>query len=181
MTQVASDVVLGRSATSVTDNAKLNQYAEITTDNVVSFHFHGALGAYPITAVIAVPNDERATTLLRGRYLAAEEPQQIIEPTWTIGGLLQEIFRIKKMLDSVLRLVALTSVVLVMLVLALSLRLRQRELDTLYRLDAGRGTTARLIVAEVFIILLISTLACNALLALASMYATDLVRVFVIR
>ena len=181
MTQIATDVVLDRTATSVTANAKLQHYAEITVDNVASFHFHGGLQAYPITAVVAVPSDDRAATLLRGRYLGAGEPQQIIEPSATISGLLEEIFRIKKMLDGVLGLVVLTSIVLVMLVLALSLRLRQRELDTLYRLGASRGTTVKLITAEVGIILLLSMFAVPVLLSLTSLYATDLVRVFVIR
>ncbi len=181
LARASADVVLARGANTVTANAKLLQYAQITPDNAGSFHFHGDEIDYPITAVIAVPTDERAATLLRGRYLEAVQSRQIIQPATTVSGLLEEIFRIKKMLDGVLGLVALTSIVLILLVLALSLRLRQRELDTLFRLGASRGTTARLIAAEVLIILLVSTVACVVLLSLTSLYAPELIRVFVIR
>jgi len=41
-----------------------------------------------ITAGIAVPYDEKSGTILRGRYLSKEEPQQIARPEEVIDGLL---------------------------------------------------------------------------------------------
>jgi hypothetical protein len=50
-------VLLKKTDNNVTANAKLFQYAEITEENIDSFHFHGDTSKYPITAVIAVPYD----------------------------------------------------------------------------------------------------------------------------
>jgi putative ABC transport system permease protein len=87
-----SSVILKRTDGNVAANAKLFHYTEITEDNLEGFHFHGDTSIYPVTAVIAVPHDEKSGTLLRGRYLDKEETQQIVEPAEVIDGLLQNIF-----------------------------------------------------------------------------------------
>ena len=73
-------VLLQRSDTRVTANAKLQLYTEITADNIDTFHFHGDAATYPLTAVIAVPHDAKSATLLRGRYLARETPHHMVRP-----------------------------------------------------------------------------------------------------
>jgi putative ABC transport system permease protein len=73
-----STVVLKRSESNVTASAKLFHYTEITDANIDSFHFHGNLGVYPITAVIPVPHDTKSGTILRGRYLSKQETHQIV-------------------------------------------------------------------------------------------------------
>ena len=88
-------LVLKRTDTNVAATAKLYHYTEITEKNIDSFHFHGNLSAYPITAVLAVPHDTKSGTILRGRYLNKEEKHQIVKPEEVIDGLLQSIFRIK--------------------------------------------------------------------------------------
>ena len=56
----ASRAVLTREGDRVTANASLVQYNEITPENADSFHFHGDLSGYPISAVLAVPPDEKS-------------------------------------------------------------------------------------------------------------------------
>jgi putative ABC transport system permease protein len=174
-------VILKQTEGNVTANAKLFQYTEITEENMDSFHFHGDSSVYPITAVIAVPYDTKSGTILRGRYLSGEETHQIAKPEEVIDGLLQNIFRIKNVLDAVIVVVGLATVLAVVLVFALSLRLRQREIQTIFKLGCSRMTIARLLAAEIFIIVLSSGLLCGAMMFAVNLFANDLVRVMFIR
>ncbi len=174
-------VILKKTERNVSANAKLFQYREITESNFDSFHFHGDPSEYPLTAVIAVPNDNKSGTILRGRYLAKGTSYQIVRPMDVIDGLLQNIFRIKNVLDSVIFLVGLATVLAVMLIFALSLRLREREMKTIFKLGCRRMTIARLLGAEIFIIAITSSIICGALIFATSAFANDLVRMFVIR
>ena len=174
-------LVLKRTAKNVAATAKLYQHGEITDKNIDSFHFHGDLAQYPITAVIAVPHDDKSGTILRGRYLNQKETRQIVKPSDVIDGLLQNIFRIKNVLDAVISLVALATILAIILVFALSLRLRQREIQTIFRLGCRRATIARLLSAEILIIVLMSGVFCGALIFLVNQFSNDLVRMLFIR
>ncbi|MGW8323007.1 MAG: hypothetical protein ACWGSD_15770, partial [Thermodesulfobacteriota bacterium] len=174
-------LILERTEANVAASAKLFHFTEITEKNLGSFHFHGDLSSYPITAVIAVPKDAKSGTILRGRYLAKEEPYQIVRPEDVIDGLLQSIFRIKNVLDAVISVVALATVLALVLVFALSLRLRQREIQTIFKLGCSRMTIARLIAAEISIIVLLSGFLCCAMIFLVNHFSNDLVRMLFIR
>jgi putative ABC transport system permease protein len=174
-------LILKRSETNVAASPKLFHFQEITKETIDSFHFHGDLSAYPITAVIAVPLDTKSATILRGRYLTKEESQQIIKPAEVIDSLLQNIFRIKNVLDAVISVVALATIMAMILVFALSLRLRQREIQTIFKLGCSRMTIARLLFAEIFIIIMASGVLCAALVFLVDQYANELVRGLIIR
>jgi len=162
------------------NDAKLVTYTEITSDNIDSFHFHGDPSTYPISAVIAVPHDRKSSALLRGRYLSKEEPSQIVNPLETTQGLLQNIFRIGVLFDTVIVLVSSATLLALGLVFALSLRLRKKELQTIFLLGCSRTKVFRLVVAEIVLILFASTLVSVALLQPLQYYADDLVRHFVI-
>jgi putative ABC transport system permease protein len=174
-------LVLKRTEKNVAATAKLYHHTEITEKNIDSFHFHGDLAQYPITAVIALPQDEKSGTILRGRYLSREETQQIVRPQDVIDGLLQNIFRIKNVLDAVISVVALATILAVILVFALSLRLRQREIQTIFKLGCRRATIARLLTAEIFIIVIMSAVFCGAMIFLVNQFSNDLVRMLFIR
>jgi putative ABC transport system permease protein len=174
-----SSVILERADDKIVANAKLMQYAEITDDNIDSFHFHGNLDAYPVSAVIAVPFDGKSGTILRGRYLEHEQ-YQMVNPRQVIDGLLENIFRIKEMLDSVIALVTATTILAILLVFSLSLRLRDREMQTIFKLGCSRMTVARLLVAEIVLIGILSALVSGALLLLTHQYSNELVRALII-
>ena len=174
-------LILKRTEDNVAATAKLFHYTEISEKNLDSFHFHGNLTDYPITAVIAVPYDIKSGTILRGRYLSGEETHQIVMPEEVIDGLLQNIFRIKNVLDAVISVVGLATVLALILVFALSLRLRQQEIQTIFKLGCRRMTIARLLGAEIFIIVTISGVLCGVMVLLVNQYANDLVRMLFIR
>jgi putative ABC transport system permease protein len=174
-------LVLKRTDSNVAATAKLFHYTEITEKNMASFHFHGNLSAYPISAVIAVPYDGKSGTILRGRYLSKEETQQIVKPEEVIEGLLQNIFRIKNVLDAVIAVVALATILAVILVFALSLRLRQREIQTIFKMGCSRMTIAKLIGAEIMIIVVSSAALCSVMMVAVRSVSNELVRMLFIR
>ena len=174
-------LVLKRTESNVAASAKLFHYTEITEKNMASFHFHGNLSAYPISALIAVPYDTKSGTILRGRYLSQEEAQQIVKPEAVIDGLLQNIFRIKNVLDAVIAVVGLATVLAIILVFALSLRLRQREIQTVFKIGCSRMTIAKLIAAEIMIIVFSSAVLCSIMMVAVRTVSSDLVRMLIIR
>ena len=174
-------LIYKRSESNVAATAKLFHYSEITENNIDSFHFHGGLSDYPITAVIIVPHDAKSGTILRGRYLSKEETHQIVKPEEVIDGLLENIFQIKKVLDAVISVVAFATILAMVLVFALSLRLREREIKTIFKLGCRKMTVVRLVSAEILIIVMASGVLCGAMLLVVSQYTDSLVRMLVIR
>ncbi len=174
-------LILNKDDKNITGSAKVYEYTEITEDNIEEFHYHGDPTAAPITAVIALPFDEKSGTILRGRYLTDEENHQIVKPAEVINTLLASIFRIKNVLDAVIVIVGLGTVIAIILVFALSLRLRQREIVTIFKIGCRQMTIARLIAAEILIIVGFSAIICLVLLAFVNHYDDSLVRTLFIR
>ncbi len=137
----------------VTADAALVEYTTITEANIDSFHFHGAPESYPLTAVIVVPDDARAGTILRGRYLDPGNPVQIVVPAEIVAGLVERIFRIATLLDAVTLVIGIAALAAMGLALFLSWRMRAPEMATAWRLGAGRGMIAALALAEIAILL----------------------------
>ncbi len=169
-------VILKREDRNVTANAKLMHYQEITEDNIDSFHLHGDPAAFPITAVLTIPFDAKSSTILRGRYLDRQTPYQMVRPAEVIDSLLATIFRIRNVLDGVVLVVGSATLLALLLVFSLSLRLREKELQTIYNLGASRATVARLLGAEIFIIIFVSALLCLGIAMLVNHFDQGLVR-----
>lgn len=151
----ASDVAAGLE---VTANAGVVQYQRITQENIASFHFHGGEDDYPATAVIVVPNDARAGTILQGRYLGPEGRTQLFEPASVVEGLVDRIFRIKSLLDVVTAIIAVAALAAVGLAVFLGYRLRASEIATAVKLGARRGMVLRLLAAETVTLLFLSSI-----------------------
>ncbi len=176
-----SSVVLDRTTNKVTANAKLQLFTEISEVNLDSFHFHGDPSRFNISALIAVPPNEKSATILQGRYISQESNTQIVKPKEVIDGLLQNIFQIKNVIDGIIVLVGIATLLTMILVFALSLRLRQREIATVFKLGGRRMTIARLLAAEIFLILTISAVLCVGLITAVDYHKDDLVRMAIIR
>jgi putative ABC transport system permease protein len=176
-----ASVFIERTDTNVVANAKLVEYTEITEENIDSFHVHGDPLQYPLSAVIVVPKDNKAGTILRGRYQESKGLRQLLVPGTVIDALLANIFRIKNVLDAVILVVGIATALSLALVFALSIRLRQREIQTVFRIGGNRLTIARLLVAEMLIIMLASAVLCGAAMLAVTHYSEDLVRMLFIR
>lgn len=149
----AAEVAAGSAAVA---NAAVVQYQRITDENIESFHFHGSQDDFPTSAVIVVPNDTRAATILKGRYLDTDGAAQMVEPAGVIGGLVDRIFRIKSLLDFVTTIIAFAAFAAIGLAVFLSYRLRAREIATAVKLGARRGMVLRLLSAETITLLFMS-------------------------
>lgn len=169
-----ASVILKSEKGTVTANAKLITYIEITPENVGSFHFHGANSTFPITSAIVAPKNEKAKTLLLGRYQTKDQPLQLIRPPVIMQELIDAIFRIKTVLDVVVIVVGLSTALTILLVFILSLRLRARELTTIFRLGCGRLTTVGFVTAELFLITTASLILAALLVTLASHWGNAL-------
>ncbi len=176
----ASRAVLAREGDRVTANASLVQYNEITPENAGSFHFHGDLSGYPISAVVAVPPDEKSRALLRGRFEAPDETQQVLRPRQVIDELLATVFAVQSYVVAAIATVAAGTLATAGLVFLLSARLRRREIDTMVKIGAARSFVAGVLAAEVIVVLLLGAALAAGLTGLASRFGADAIRTFLV-
>ncbi len=165
------DLVLDRDATSVTANAALRQYNEITEENRDSFHFHGDDGDYPISGAIVLPRDQKSEAILLGRFMD-QAALQLLQPRAVIAELLETVFTVQNVILLIMALVGVATLVMIVLVLALSLRLRARERLTLQRMGAAASSIWILMAAESVFVLLAGGLLAVILVALTQLVGT---------
>lgn len=176
----ASSGVLRRDGNTVVANASVMQYNEITPDNMDSFHFHGDTAAFPVSAVIAVPQDAKSETLLQGKYLGDGERVQIVVPGKVMNELLATVLTVQRYVVAAVGMIGISTLLTAALVFMLSLRLRKREIEAMHRIGGSRSRVIGLLASEIAVIL-ISGVACAALLiAVASRFGAELIRLFIL-
>lgn len=173
-------LVLNRDSSNVTASAKLYIYNNIDGKDIGSFHFHGDVNNYPITSVLFVPHDHKATTLLRGRFETGEWKDQIVVPSVVVDNLLQNIFRIKKIFTTVFILVGIATLLILCLIVILTLRLRKDELYTMFTIGSSPKKTVEIIGFELLITLFLSLLVALTLYSFTSFFVEDFIRQFII-
>jgi len=162
----AASGILSRTEDNIVANASVVQYNEITEDNADSFHFHGNLAEYPLTAVLAVPKDKKSGVILMGRYANDEATSQIVRPVTVVDELLDTILTIQQFIVAAVVIVGSATAATAVLVFLLSLRLRRREIDTMHKIGGSRARVGSMLLAEVFIVVILScTLAATMTLA----------------
>tara|TARA_R110002072_G_scaffold302710_2_gene487647 strand:- start:170228 stop:171412 length:1185 start_codon:yes stop_codon:yes gene_type:complete len=139
-------------------DAALIEFTEITEENASSFHFHGDRNNFPLTAILAIPHDEESETLLLGRYLADDDPAQVIRPVEVIGELLAIVMRIRQLFELAFAAMAIVTAAMLILFVVLAVQIRQREFATMFRIGCGRFMIFRLVGAELLILFTISGL-----------------------
>ncbi|HMP78616.1 MAG TPA: ABC transporter permease [Pirellulaceae bacterium] len=144
--------ILRRDEGNVVASAAVLPYTEITPENIGSFHFHGDPDEFPLTAVIAIPNDEKSETILLGRYPATRAEAQMVIPRQVIEELMSLVFRVKRFFDANMYLVGTATLLLLILVLMLSQRLRAGEMRTMFKLGCSRGTISKLQLGELALV-----------------------------
>lgn len=171
-----ASVVLKRSGNSVTVNAALPEYTEITEANIDSFHFHGAPEDFPITALLAVPKDQKSGVLLRGRYQDQDATAQLVLPVEVVGEIMEVVFKAQRIFNFLVIGVASATLLFLGLIVSLSLRLRSTELQTLQRIGCSRFAMSSLIGAELILIAAISGVISTAVLGAVWTVAPALMR-----
>ena len=169
--------VLSRRGDVVTANASLTHYAEITRDNIASFHFHGSAESFPLTSVIAVPPDQKNAALLRGRYQDHELLQMVV-PQNVLDDLLETVFAVQNYVILGLAILSFATIAVITLVFMLSQQLRKGEFQTLLRIGASRSYVSVLIASEIGFVFFISALLAAALTLITRYYAMQMLQTF---
>ncbi|MEB3263059.1 MAG: ABC transporter permease [Synechococcus sp.] len=153
-----TDLVLEQRGNLITANAKLAEVPEITAESLGQFHFHGDQESFPISSLIAVPQTPRDGDLLRGRFETGPAAERIvaIRPLSSMRELLVSTFRLRRVFNVVLVVIALAALLALLLVYALSLRLRREEFRTCRRMGARQGVLRQMVAAEIAIVLLLA-------------------------
>jgi putative ABC transport system permease protein len=175
----AEGAVLSREGNRVTANASVVQYTEITEENADSFHFHGGLSDNPITAVIAVPPDQKSSALLQGRYQSDGEAQQIVRPEGVMNELLDTILTVQKFVVAGAVIVGLATLATTILVFMLSLRLRRREIVTLFKIGGSRLAVGSVMASEIVAVLLSGFVLAGGLTLLTRQWGSLLIRALI--
>jgi putative ABC transport system permease protein len=162
--------------TSVTANAGVLPFTEITPGNIDSFHFHGEPESFPLTAVIVVPKDEKSRVRILGRYASTDSTAQCLKPPEVVEELLSIVFRIEQMVWLCSIAAAVVTGLLLALVLSLSMRLRAAEMMTMFRLGCSRLTIATLQISEIAITMITATILATSASWLTFVLASDSLR-----
>jgi putative ABC transport system permease protein len=171
--------VLKREGDLITANASVVQYNEITAENADSFHFHGDLGEYPLTGVIAVPGDEKSGVLLMGRYEEADATAQILRPSAVMAELLDTIFTVKAYVVAAVAFAGAATLATTALVFLLSLRLREREIETMVKIGGSPARVIAILGSEIAVVLVLAVALAGVLTALASRFGASAVRLWI--
>lgn len=165
----ASGYILSQEGESITANAAVNQYQEITPENIGSFHFHGNNGTYPLHAVIAIPNDQKHSAILQGRY-QNHATLQLQNPVGIIGKLLETIFSVRQYILIGAFLMVLSAGAMGILVFMLSQQLRAHELVVMKKIGAAKGFVVGMVTCEIVIVLMSGVLLGMTLTLLSERY-----------
>ena len=176
----AAPSVLKREGNTVVGNASVVQYNEITAENIDSFHFHGNPATFPLTAVIAVPPDEKSSALLQGRYLGDDERMQIVKPVHVMDELLETILTVQTYVVTAVIVVGFTTLATAVLVFLLSLRLRRREIATMHKIGASRGRVFSMLAAEIVVVMLLGCGFAAVLTAVTGRFGAEIIRAMVL-
>lgn len=168
-------VVLKQEEGNVVGNAAVRMFNEVTDANIASFHFHGDMETYPLSAIIVLPKDAKAEALLAGQFARSKE-QQLIRPHDEMEALLAQLVRLEGFAASALLLTATAALFVTALVFALSFRLRLREFKTLEDVGVSRASLVTVKVLEIAFIGVAAVLIGLLLLSFASFLAPHLLR-----
>lgn len=173
-------IVLERDSNKVVAGAKLFMYNTISGANMDSFHFHGDMKEYPLSSLIFVPKDQKSETIFRGRFTSGEFKEQVIVPKEVVNNLLQSIFRIKQIFNTVFILVGFATLLILGLIMTLSIRLRKNEIYTMFTIGSSKGKVVEIITFELVILVCCSIIFASFLYSMTGLFVEDFIRNFII-
>jgi putative ABC transport system permease protein len=147
------DLLLKKDERNITANAGVRQYIQVTHENAANFHFHGDPQTFPVNAAIVVPQSPRQAALLLGRADAAVNALHVVRPAVVIGELFAKVFRVRDLLALVFVVVFGAALLLSATLAALVIRMRAPQIALLHRVGASRGFVARMLGAELLLVL----------------------------
>lgn len=173
-------VILNKNDSVVTANAKLYMYNEINKKNMESFHFHGNIEEFPLTSLIFVPNNQKSSAILRGKFETGEYKHQMVLPNKVVDKLLENIFKIKKIFDSVFIVVGLSTLLILSLIIILTLRLRKDEIYMMFTIGSSRSKVTEILLLELLIIISLSTLLAVLFYFITGLFVNEFINYFIL-
>jgi len=162
--------VLSKTQDTITANASVRQYTEIIADNIDRFHFHGDSAQFPITAIIAVPDNQKQSALLQGKFQDKAITLQIVRPDKIIRELMTTIFTVRHYIFIGALITGLSTLIMIVLIFMLSQQLRRGEIQTASKIGASRYFVLGLLSFEIFFVTLISAALALMLMLLTQQY-----------
>ncbi len=160
---------------SITLNASVAEYNEVTPENADKFHFHGEESDLPLSAVIVIPGTAKKQAILKARF-ASSHDFQLISPAKEMDELFATIFSVQRMVNWILFAVGTAALAIGGLVFLLSYRLRISEFENLRNIGADPSTTRSLILFEAVFVVLCSAAMVLLLLGVASLAIPSVIR-----
>ena len=133
--------------------SKVVPYTEITPENMSSFHFHGSLDDFPVSAIIIEAPDVKSETIFEAQYQNNDLGLQFIRPVESLETLMSTLFKVKRLVNVNTWLIGIATTLLTGLVMLLSLKLRQGEMETMFKIGCQRKMTSTIQLTELGIIL----------------------------
>ena len=133
--------------------SKVVPYTEITPENMSSFHFHGSLGNFPVSAIIIEAPDVKRETIFEAQYQNNDRGLQFIRPVESLETLMATLFKIKRLVRMNTWLIGISTALLTGLVMLLSLKLRHGEMETMFKIGCQQKMTATIQLTELGIVL----------------------------
>ncbi len=127
-------------------------YIEFTEETLKTFHFHGEMEDYPLTAVLIKPESEKHRAFLFGESSVTAD-FNILDPKEGLSGFLDMLFHLDELFLIILSLVISVIALLVLLVFFLNLKLRKKEKKLFDRIGFEKVFFSRLVALEWFILL----------------------------
>jgi len=145
------NLVLERNREGTVASAAVLPYTVVTEENLASFHFHGDMSQFPLTAIVLLEDRQRQQDLAAGLAQRLSGVQAVFARQ-SIAELLNALFQVQRIVLAVSLFVGLATLALFGLVIGLSVQIRQGEMETMFKLGASRGLTRLLLVGEIAMI-----------------------------
>ena len=88
-----------------------------------------------------------------GRYLDADDPSQVLQPSEVIDELLSFVIQLRRLFAYAFAAMSSVTVALLVLLIVLTVKLRDREFQTMFRLGGSRFLIVKLVGAELLILI----------------------------
>jgi putative ABC transport system permease protein len=173
-------VILERDSNVVKAGAKLYMYNTINAENIDSFHFHGDMSGYPLSSIIFIPDNQKSETLFRGRFAMGEFEEQVLVPEEVVDNLLQSIFRIRYIFNTVFILVGISTILILALIVALSVRLRKNEILTMFMIGSSRLKVAEILTFELILLTAGSGILAFIMYVCSGLFVNEFIQSFII-
>ena len=134
----SDSLILDKTANNLVLSSAVKPFVELNAENRNSFHFHGNIGEYPLSAIFIFSDLLRSQVVLTNRIKHSGDNLVVLNPKVLADELVEMIFDIKKIVDIVLSLSISCAFILFILFIYLSLQLREGEFISLQKLGCSR-------------------------------------------